>query len=1031
MQRPSLRYLLVLLFALPVGHVAWRVYLAPREESEYIAGGELPALAGADPDARHLFLRRTLHLPQKPRHAWLELLATDRVHLLVNGHFVESKRLDGYCVAIVADLTRHLLPGKNVIGIHASQSSMGRPPRVAVRGGYVLSDGEHPIAADEEWRYTDHFERRDSWWFTEQFDEKNLPRAVITTANLRAKTTMPTACVQNSERGRWATPRRLEAESAILRRVFEMPSHAEHAWLRLTASSSYRVAINGILVDTAEETVGVSVRAGLTERLYNITSMVHSGQNVVQVVLTSSSALPHLRADVNIIDQNGNARAWNQESPWLSRPGAAGWMDTGVDRDDDWQRCRVEHGDLSIPVEDVPTQVVTTILPWRERAWRIAQELMCIALLALGVYLLTRLIAFQLETLGGNGNLAFLALALSPTLVIAALLAVYDPRVARQDVYRSELLALAVLLVAGQWLGLLIVASRRRAASVIGRVWEMLTSNPVWIEHVALIALIGAGVYVRFGDLRSQPLQWDEVENYNVTMSFMERGSPVMIVHEDLPPLMIHTSELEFIPHALMALVSSDPIDIVRMPSVVFGVLTIPLLYWVGRRMMNGGVGLIAATWFTFSPVCVATSTFGRYFSELQFFTLLLIYFLWMALRGAGPINKRALWLATLSFLGMFFTWEASALLAPSIVIACLVQRRGRLRQTFLQNSVWQALAIAGIFVVLQRTYATFAQIQFLWYGVSLSDVKLMAMWEHQIFRPWFYIWQSVWSQDCLLPLLALLGAIVLAAYHPYRRQLRFLLIIHVGACMLMAFTLPNLAYRYSYHLIPPMILIAATTVWALTHGLCRWALRTGVGAWWSAYTAISGLAVAAVILAVGSGAIFEMRELDRFRVEGLSTSLYKFANLEGPAQFVREHIRDGDVVIANDTFQINHLMGHQHGKSRRVEYALSNHPFVPGTLDDRHGIMLDRRDGAKVIYTPEMLRAFFDEHPRVWYISSPGHHYLLNSRRISTFLRTRMRVAYQDWDSLVLFAGDEHRPNYLILEDERRLEDSRDSFLR
>ena len=46
-----------------------------------------------------------------------------------------------------------------------------------------------------------------------------------------------------------------------------------------------------------------------------------------------------------------------------------------------------------------------------------------------------------------------------------------------------------------------------------------------------------------------------------------------------------------------------------------------------------------------------------------------------LTVRGAGPLPRRPLWLTVAGFVAMFLTWEASALVAPSMVLAALVQR--------------------------------------------------------------------------------------------------------------------------------------------------------------------------------------------------------------------------------------------------------------------------------------------------------------------------------------------------------------------
>src|SRR5207249_3879909 len=134
----------------------------------------------------------------------------------------------------------------------------------------------------------------------------------------------------------------------------------------------------------------------------------------------------------------------------------------------------------------------------------------------------------------------------------------------------------------------------------------------------------------------------------------------------------------------------------------VFSALATWLLFHVGRRLFATPVGLLAAAIYTFAPVCISMSNYGRYFSQLQLFVLLTVYFFWLTIHGTGPINRRALWLTTLSFLGLFLTWEASALIAPGMVAAALVHRRGHLRPILCTPAVWAAMIVVVLAVVLQ-----------------------------------------------------------------------------------------------------------------------------------------------------------------------------------------------------------------------------------------------------------------------------------------------------------------------------------------
>src|SRR5262245_52289686 len=101
----SVRWGLVIAFAVTVGHLAWNSLIGPPSEPDYCIGGYAPALVGSDPNAKVLYLRRELFLPRRPRHAWLQLVGHDRVRVFVNGRLLQDRKLDGFPVGIVADAT--------------------------------------------------------------------------------------------------------------------------------------------------------------------------------------------------------------------------------------------------------------------------------------------------------------------------------------------------------------------------------------------------------------------------------------------------------------------------------------------------------------------------------------------------------------------------------------------------------------------------------------------------------------------------------------------------------------------------------------------------------------------------------------------------------------------------------------------------------------------------------------------------------------------------------------------------------------
>jgi hypothetical protein len=380
--------------------------------------------------------------------------------------------------------------------------------------------------------------------------------------------------------------------------------------------------------------------------------------------------------------------------------------------------------------------------------------------------------------------------------------------------------------------------------------------------------------------------------------------------------------------------------------------------------------------------------------------------------------------LTVICFLAMFFSWEASALIAPGLILAAVMERRGRLYTLFADPAVWLGMGVTGAVVVLQMSHAKLAQTQFLWYGTGFSDVKIDLMWRYPNYDPLYYVRESSWHTYALVPLVALAGAGLLTVRHAFRRPARFLFLTFLTPCLLMASFLSVIASRYCYHLMPLAILLSAAAIVAAARFLVRLPAPARLPGGWRLYAGgVGALAVVAAIV-VGSGLTLQPMGIRSLRVSGALLGELRNTNFEGPVRFMRQHIRPGDVVIAVQPEVVNYLVARDGGlpfaPNWETDHWLETRLQLQAILDDRSALPAHRFSGTQMIATREALEEVFAQHERVWYITDPPFDQRTNVLPVESYLKENMDVVYEDFSSQLMLRDRNHRPAFLQSRDEK-----------
>ncbi len=258
-----------------------------------------------------------------------------------------------------------------------------------------------------------------------------------------------------------------------------------------------------------------------------------------------------------------------------------------------------------------------------------------------------------------------------------------------------------------------------------------LQTNRAWRYHVLLLLLIalafGRGVY----GLGFNSLWWDESlslqrASYDLPLVLSNEivltdTARQMITFDNHPPLYF------LLLHFVVKLAGQREFAL-RFPSLAFGVLTVPLLYVLGKRLFDGRAGLLAALFGAISPLYLWYSHEARMYTMLTFLGLLSFYTLLRILtsnvkRETSNVKRRT---SNVKYptsnlqLTILFVLSSIAMLATHYLSFLILLAELVVFLSFLRKARWQQVAIPVLGVLL-------ITVPILYYGYSILPKGEMA----------------------------------------------------------------------------------------------------------------------------------------------------------------------------------------------------------------------------------------------------------------------------------------------------------------
>jgi hypothetical protein len=423
-----------------------------------------------------------------------------------------------------------------------------------------------------------------------------------------------------------------------------------------------------------------------------------------------------------------------------------------------------------------------------------------------------------------------------------------------------------------------------------------------------------------------------------------------------------------------------------RVPSVLFGCLTIVLVFIIGRRWYSSGAGLVAAFVTAVAPMQVAFSRQVRMYALLQLLYLVIIYLIFEGCEASSSKRRPWVpqrfdaWCTHLEIRPLLLLVAAPILLlarqthdlilpslaGPAAYILCmaLVAPYLRIKDVASTSSVrWKYRGMA-LLVVVGGLVAAGLDIGSVQAGF-VDAITYAPTWAQGRIDNWrWYIYAFATHYPTIF------GTFLLSSLFALTVNVKAT--TYLIACFAVPFVLHSFVFawkddRYLFHTMPLMFIVFGVGLSALLpafHGaILGWANRTVNRA---PYVVAGALTLAGVLFLFG--ATRELREgvkLHQLDV-GAFAGVQHF-NWKRAMEFIGERAQPSDVVITSRSLSSRYygpdlplyLLNHQ-----ELDSMLTNYPR------DSQGRPLDYSTGALAILDLAMLRDVIGRHTSGWFVA-------------------------------------------------------------
>jgi uncharacterized membrane protein len=1027
------------------------------------------------------YFRYATDLNTLPDAASVTVAANQIFRLYVNGTFIDTNALDlvqgGGSQSHIYDVLSALQPGPNVIALRVANLDKQVPSLQAslniVIGSSVIYRGTGPgwqattQSALAKPRYIVGLPA----WVTPTFDASSwLPVQAVANAPASPQLTVNPLLYERALPTQWMSAG--ASHNAYFVCSFSLSTSITSAWLRVAATGPATVYLNGnlVIVWNGEAPVPqqhiadylsdleavIQYQKGLLVGLYDISPYLQTGMNTiaVHVAAPGNSAAQTglntfgaaLATDILAADSQGHGTWISSGVGWHVSPQPLPNWEQGVNATQKWSSALPvgrPGATRALYIPENPTPHNISLLPLSPLVVVIALSVAAV----LALWLLMSLLVMRRYSLSHAEALEMMSVAYVPALACEILLIVLsrEPQIPGSFHYTWQWGIVLLLLVGIGYLvlwqnarkvyDLTIYLSRipwlQRVVSTTAQfhVYVRKTSraHPVltWLrEHWGLVLLVLIAIPLSSFNLNYEPYWQDELTSYFAAKGILAHGIPV------LPSGFLYAKgELYSYVLALFIAIFGEQYGILRIPSVIEYLVSLPLFYYVCYYFCNRRVALLATAMLAFSPYTLLWGHEVRMYEQAQLLTILVMYLFYRALRE--PQRPHLIYLAIASLVATYLTHEEIFITLPALVVCVLlasamegrVAARGKALQNgspstkrlfppiVYQKHWWFAAALGASLVGLQLYITKVSHPPIL--GTDQSQQPLiqvstdnLAYYFKLLFFPQLLNGSLPWLT--LNSLLAVIGCIWAVRRADARAIFCGLLFFISLFTLALLFTLT--ADRYIYPLLPALYLMgsyALLLILATVRRLVSSLLATLQDKQTATPAKASSqpmrlIVVFTNILVCASVLIMPALPISNYNlfVSRLAGFIYHrhYADYDAVGQYMHDHWRKGDIVISvSPAISILYYVGH-------VDYFFSIDRAL--YLFERDGHLVDTPTSSTPLLSQSDFQSVLATNKRIWIISDNGQYQAGVAKNGRFTFPPDFRVLFEGYGSAIYFRG-------------------------